>query len=471
MPNIREMQRRLSQWATDHPEERYRDLFNLVCDPGWLREAYYNISLNKGANTPGVDGVTHGRWERCFAENMEQLCQELRDGMYRPQPCRRVYIPKRSGKLRPLGIPTIRDRIVQEAVRMAIEPIFEADFLDCSYGFRLTRSTQDAMAAVRTYMIDGKRMYYVIEGDIKGYFDTIHHKKLMTLLMRRIADRRVLNIIWLFLKAGIMDDGLFATTEQGTPQGGVVSPLLANIYLHELDRYYWQRFRARTPWEREKCRKHGGNNAGYVRYADDFVVLCNGHIEDVRKLKDDIAAFLSEELHLTLSEEKTAITYVNEGFDFLGFHFYRGIDRTGNWKPKTAIPDAKVVVVKEKVRALTERDRFRLDEAAIVTQLNAVLRGWGNYYRHTPASQTFREVDHYAFHRLVRWFAHKYKWSRPTVLRLRQTRDAGNKRLYATWRSKDGPKLVRGFVLTRDVKLQEYYPCKKGNPFLADSEL
>jgi group II intron reverse transcriptase/maturase len=231
MPNIREMQRRLSQWATDHPEERYRDLFNLVRDPGWLRQAFYSISLNKGASTPGVDGVTHGRWERSFAANMEQLRQELRDGTYRPQPSRRVYIPKKSGKLRPLGIPTIRDRIVQEAVRMAIEPIFEADFLDCSHGFRPTRSTHDAMAAVRTYMIDGKRMYYVIEGDIKGYFDTIHHKKLMTLIKRRIADKRVLNIIWFFLKAGIMDDGLFAATEQGTPQGGAALGQLPIVHL------------------------------------------------------------------------------------------------------------------------------------------------------------------------------------------------------------------------------------------------
>jgi len=269
MPNIREMQRRLSQWATDHPGERYRDLFNLVCQPAWLRQAYENIARNKGARTPGIDGMTQPKWERRLEENLEHLRTELRDGRYEPQPCRRVYIPKKNGKMRPLGIPTLQDRTAQEAVRMAIEPIFEADFADTSHGFRPDRSTQDAMAAVRVHMINRKRMYYVIEGDIKGCFDAIHHKKLMSLLKRRIADKRILNVIWLFLKSGVTDDGLFSSTEHGTPQGGVISPLLANVYLHELDRYYHDRFTARPDSERRRCRRHGGNNAGYVRYADD----------------------------------------------------------------------------------------------------------------------------------------------------------------------------------------------------------
>ncbi|MHB1001447.1 MAG: group II intron reverse transcriptase/maturase [Armatimonadota bacterium] len=466
MPNIQEMQRRLSQWATDHPEERYRDLFNLVCDPVWLRQAYENIACNKGARTPGVDGITRHKWEKELDVNIEQLRIELRNGSYHPQPCRRVYIPKRNHKMRPLGIPALRDRVVQEAIRMAMEPIFEADFLPYSHGFRPGRSTQDARAAVRRWMMDGRRMYYVIEGDIKGYFDTIHHKKLMSLLKRRIGDKRLLNTIWSFLKAGVMEDGnLFATTE-GTPQGGVISPLLANVYLHELDRYYHRRFKERTRWERYKHRLQGGNNAGYVRYADDFIVTCNGHIDDVRKLKDDISAFLRDELHLTLSEEKTVITHVNDGFTFLGFHFYRGIDRHGLWKPKAEVPDSRIEAVKEKIRELTGRDRVHHDEATIVTQLNRVLRGWGNYYRHVPASQAFRIVDRYAYDRLTRWYKHKYKWSRTGVAIMRLTHDVGNKRLFATWQGKNGTQRIPLCVLTRDVKFVEYRLLHKENPYL-----
>lgn len=469
MPNIREMQRRLSQWATDHVDEHYRDLFNLVCDRGWLGKAYDNVSRNKGAKTPGVDNVTRQEWENDFNGNMEKLRAELLAGTYRPQPCRRVYIPKKSGKLRPLGIPTLRDRIVQEVVRMAIEPIFEADFLKCSYGFRPNRSTHDAMAAVRTYMIDGKRMYYVIEGDIKGYFDAIHHKTLMKLLRRRIGDKRLLDVIWLFLKAGVMEDGLVNTTKLGTPQGGVISPLLANVYLHELDRYFYNRFTNRTAWAMQKCRKNGGNNAGYVRYADDFVVFCNGHMRDVKQLKEDIASFLHDKLHLTLSEEKTKITHANDGFDFLGFRFYRGLDQSRKWKPKTAIPDSKVEAIREKVKALTERNHTYMDEAAVISQLNMVLRGWGNYYRCVPASETFRAVDHYAFWRVVRWYAHKYKWSRKEVLQKRYTRDIGNRKLYAEWDGREGRQRVNLYILTKGIKLKEYYPRKIDNPFLAET--
>jgi len=427
------------------------------------------VSRNKGAKTPGIDSQTRQRWERKFDVNMEKLRSELLTGKYRPQPCRRVYIPKKSGKLRPLGIPALRDRIVQQAVRMAIEPIFEADFLDCSHGFRPSRSTHDAMAAVRTYMIDGKRMYYVIEGDIKGYFDAIHHKKLMKLLRRRIGDKRVLDIIWLFLKAGVMEDGLFKTTDQGTPQGGVISPLLANVYLHELDRYFHERFSTITKSQQTMHRRKGGNNAGYVRYADDFVVPCNGHMRDVKQLKEDIASFLRDELHLTLSEEKTKITHVNKGFEFLGFRFHRGLDGGGKWKPKTAIPKAKVASIKAKIKALTEINRLHLHEGVVLTQINAVLRGWGNYYRCVPASKTFSAVDHYAFMRMLRWYHLKYRWSRKKVMMRKVTRTIGNRRLYADWIGRNGPVRSWMTILTRDIERREYFSRKKQNPFLTEN--
>ncbi|MBI4739375.1 group II intron reverse transcriptase/maturase, partial [Candidatus Woesearchaeota archaeon] len=326
---------------------------NLVCDREWLYQAYRNVAGNKGAQTPGVDGVTLRKWEENLELRMEELRTSLRTGKYRPQPCRRVYIPKKDGKRRPLGITTFRDKIVQEVIRMVIEPIFEADFHQYSFGFRPKRSTQDARAAVRTHMMDGKHMYYVIEGDIKGYFDTVHHKKLMSLIKRRIADKRVLDLIWLFLKAGVMEEGLYKDTDSGVPQGGVISPLLSNIYLHEFDRYIAERFLGKTQCQRTMNRKLGKGNAGYVRYADDWLLFYNGHLQDVRQLKDEIASFLQNELHLTLSPEKTLITHANDGFDFLGFRFYRGIGGDGKWKPKTMIPQNKVQAFKDKVKTLT----------------------------------------------------------------------------------------------------------------------
>ena len=468
MPNIHEMQRRLSQWATDHERERYCDLFNLVCDREWLYRAYKNVAENKGSQTPGVDGASHRDWGRNLNIRIEELRTALLTGTYCPQPSRRVYIPKKGGKLRPLGIPTFRDKIVQEAIRMVIEPIFEADFLPYSFGFRPKRSTHDAMAAVRTHMMDGRRMYYVIEGDIKGCFDAIHHKKLMCLLRKRIADKRVLNIILLFLKAGIMENGLFKVTEQGTPQGGVISPLLANIYLHEFDRYFHDQFKAITSYERDKRRRNGENNASYVRYADDFVIHCNGHIKDVRQLKEDVAEFLVKELHLTLSTEKTLITHVDDGFEFLGFRFYRGLDRERKWKPKTTIPPIKVQAVKEKIKALTERDHLNMSEAGLISQLNAILRGWGNYYRNVPASKTFNMIDHYVFGRVVRWYCQKYHWSPKQVLVRKYTCNQGNKRLFAEWKSQGEHKHVQLFMLSRDIKFREYFHRKITNPYLAD---
>jgi len=470
MPNIREQQRRLSQWATDHPEARYRDLWNLISDPAWLAEAYQRIRGNAGANTPGVDRDTRDAWECNLPDRLAQLHQELRTGTYTPQPCRRVYIPKRNGKLRPLGIPALKDRIVQEAVRMAVEPIFEADFSEYSYGFRPHRSTQDAAVMIRRWMMAGKKMYYVIEGDIHAYFDTIHHRKLMALLKRRIADKQVLALIWQWLKAGVMEQGKFSATDEGTPQGGVISPLLANIYLHELDRYLHERFLDASHREKDQRRRLGGFNIGYVRYADDFVVFCNGSIDDVRRLKAEIAAFLTETLQLTLSDEKTTITQTLDGFDFLGFQFYLGHDRTGGLKPKMRIPRTRLVAIKEKIKALTADDRVFLDEAAIVKHLNAVLRGWGNYYRHLPASTAFSQIERYTFWRVVRWYRRKYQWSTAQVLTHRQTRDAGNQRLFAEWQNANGSRhQIRLVHLGRDIRYQPYCGRRVPNPFLGET--
>ena len=217
-------------------------------------------------------------------------------------------------------MPGLRDRIVQEALRAILDPIYEADFQHHSYGFRKGRCTMDAIAVLMPLFNTSVKYYWVIEGDISSYFDNVHHRKLMSILKKRIADKALLDLIWKFLKAGVMEGELFAQTDKGVPQGGVVSPLLANVYLNEFDRWAEARWHQRTANERQRRRRAGLGNFVMVRYADDFVVVTNGRKHEAVQTKQEISQFLYEELHLELSDSKTKITHVNDGFEFLGFH-------------------------------------------------------------------------------------------------------------------------------------------------------
>src|SRR2546426_6326600 len=235
--NIGEMQRKLSLWATQDKNHKFFDLYHLLYDLDWLRLSHAHVSQNAGSVTAGCDGIDMRSFDENLETNIQRIAKEVRTQMFEPYPVRRVYIPKDNGKVRPLGIPTISDRIVQEAIRMVLEPIYEADFSPYSFGFRPNRRTMDAIKGILWSTTEHAKLFWVIEGDIASYFDTINHKKLMQLLERRLRERRLLDLIWRFLQAGVMEGKLFKDTKQGTPQGGVVSPLLANIYLHELDRY------------------------------------------------------------------------------------------------------------------------------------------------------------------------------------------------------------------------------------------
>ncbi len=237
-------------------------------------------------------------------------------------PARRAYIPKSNGQKRPLGIPTIKDRVVQCLLKMLLEPIYESDFLNCSSGFRPMRRTMDCVADCYANITTEHRYYWVIEGDIEECFDHIHHKTLLNILKKRIADKRSLKLIDLFLNAGIMEGTLFKHTAEGVPQGGIFSPLLANIYLHQLDRWWNDNYHL-TKYKRYHRRKVGLGNYILIRYADDFVILCNGNRQSAEEMKEQLREFLDKELHLKLSVEKTRITHVQDGFDFLGFHLCR----------------------------------------------------------------------------------------------------------------------------------------------------
>jgi RNA-directed DNA polymerase len=270
--NVREKQKRLSLMVVTDGSIRFHDLYGLLYNPDWLFAAYRHVKQNAGSKTAGCDGITMKDFEEKLEDNLQELRETLKSGMFEPLPVRRRTIreTKSDGRIkeRPLGIPTIQDRIVQEALRMILEPIYEVDFSRNSYGFRPNRCTKDAVAYIGMRLTKPPFYGWVIEGDIQSFFDTIDHPKMMELLERRIKDRRVLSIIRKFLKAGIMEQGKIRNTALGTPQGGIISPLLANIYLHELDRY--MEHLTDLPQHRKQMRKRKGlANFLYVRYADD----------------------------------------------------------------------------------------------------------------------------------------------------------------------------------------------------------
>lgn len=402
------MQMKLHQWATRDPDRRFDDLFNLVYDPSFLVVAWNRVRGNRGGRTAGVDGIV----PRSMSIDAGKLLGELREGLkarqYTPSRVREKTIPKASGKFRRLGIPTAADRIVQTLLKLVLEPIFEADFKPCSYGFRPKRRAQDAIAEIHFF---GSRTYeWVFEGDIKACFDEIDHTALMGRVRRRIGDKRVLRLIKAFLKAGVLrEDGLNRETITGTPQGGVLSPLLANIALSVLDEHFTRKWEDLGPaWTRAKHRRSGVPSMRLVRYADDFVVMIAGSHGDAEALKGEVTAVLAP-MGLRLSEEKTRVCHIDEGFDFLGWHIQRRSRRGQPGKKAVYTYPSKQALasVMAKVRSLTARAKHRT-LADLLISVNRVLRGWCNYFRHGVSSRTFGYLDHFTWWRIFGWLRKRH---------------------------------------------------------------
>lgn len=396
---VRELQVKLYLAAKRSPGRRFHALWDRIHRRDVLQRAWQVVRENRGA--PGVDRITIAQIEESGVEAfLEELQVELKEQRYRPRPARRVYIPKPGrSEQRPLGIPAVKDRVCQTAAKLVLEPIFEADFRGCSFGFRPKRSAHDALEQIKREVMRGRR--WVIDADIRGFFDALDPKILEQLLCERISDRRVLKLLRSWLRAGVLEGETLVRPEVGSPQGSPISPLLANVYLNALDR----------AWEE----RHGGLGA-LVRYADDLLILCRTRAQAEAAMAH--LRVLLAGLGLELAEDKTRLLCVNdegEGFDFLGFHHRMvasfskpGVRFLARWPSARAMQAAR-----QRIREITDRRLLRLPVEDIVANLNRFLTGWAGYFRRGNSTTQFHKLDRYAVERLGRFVGQRRQLRRP----------------------------------------------------------
>lgn len=395
LETTRALQRTLYRTAKRSCSRRFHALYDKVFRRDMLERSWAEVKKNHGA--PGIDGLTIEAVEARGVDHLlSDLECELREGKYRPQPVRRVLIPKSQGGQRPLGVPSIRDRVVQAAVKLVIEPIFEADFLEVSFGFRPRRSALQARERVRSGFRRERRRW-VVDADIQGFFDTVDHGILMALVRRRISDRRIMKLIQGWLRAGVLHGTVLRHPVAGTPQGGVLSPLLANIYLHELDRLWQERF---------------SSLGTLTRYADDFVIATWTEGQAQRALQG--LETILRTLHLQLSPAKTRLVHLGggEGFDFLGFHFRIVSSRRDprRWVASIWPSRSAMAAARRRIRDLTPLAQVGVPVSTIVQDLNGFLRGWGGYFRWGNSTTQFKALDRYVLERVSRFIARKRGW-------------------------------------------------------------
>lgn len=428
------MQSKLATWSSSDERRRFDRLLRVIATPSWLQEAARVTLASRGAGTAGVDGITGAVLTAELDDQLVSIRAELLAGTYQPQPARRIYIPKANGKKRPLGIPTLRDRIVQRAMLMVMDPIWESDFHRLSYGFRLGRSVHHAVRTVKLQLQDGSvtKGRWVIEGDLSSYFDTVHHKVLMKCVRKRICDKRFLTLLWRFIKAGHVDRGLFCAASEGVPQGGVLSPLLSNIVLNEFDQWLEDEYLSskargdRWSWNDSIKRnrpiamreeRQWKPAVAYCRYADDFVLIVKGNKRHAELIRERCRDVLEGDLKLKLNMEKTHITHINDGITFLGHRIIRKRGPKGTMRPVTTIPGDKFKnFSRELVKELS--GNHSVNKIDMVEHLNRKIAGWTAFYRYTDyTARYYDRIDHVLFWKLGHWLGRKYKTSIKALMR------------------------------------------------------
>lgn len=472
MDDIRKTQQAYARKAQARPDHRFDDLYHLLYRWDWLEVATQAVLQNTGAKRPGVDGMNKDdlKTPNALDKFIKDLQTDLRAGTYRPQPVRRVWIPKANGDKRPLGIATLRDRVVQMELKMMMEPIWESDFLNISNGFRPQRRTMDCITWFYRKIQPRLKHFWVIEGDIKGCYDNINHSILMKQIRRRIADRRVIAVIGQFLRAGVVEQNQYSDTLTGTPQGGIASPLWANIYLHQFDLWWQEHYGNLDRYERERRRRTGYSGGVFMsRYADDFVLLTSGTKAFVYELRSEVAEFLTKELQLELSMEKSQVTHAEDGFDFLGFHIQWMTPK--NNKPWLRIvPSEKSIQrYRTKIREITGgKWAFTRFPADVIQAVNRVARGWALYYRYVNSKSILNTLDWWTEDRVVRWLQKHHQKGIYWVLRKYQSRQQtgthNRKNLMVT--DKQGN--LCWLYKMNDIQVTRYYPdqTKPQNPYL-----
>jgi len=405
---IAKVQESLARKALYQSNTKFDDLFSLIANPYWLWVATECILQNSGARTPGIDGITKDDIKSDTHEYAQALSAELKAGTYKPQAVKRSYISKANGQLRALGIPIMRDRVVQEATRMVLEPILESHFLNCSTGFRPGRRAMDAIHLIEYFANNKIKMWWIVEGEIKACFDSIPHSKLLGVLEQYIQDKKLLRLLASFLGAGLVEKGKVAIPNRGVLQSGIMSTLLVNAYLHEMDKIWWNRYGSLTEGQKTYRRFKGLGNVQLVRYGDNFVVLTNSDKAFAHKLREEFDGPL-QGLGLELSEEGTQVVHLNDGFDFLGFHLQRVYSTMSNKNMVLVKPTQQSIdKFKEATRAITAREMSGDDVPNKIRAINALTKKWANYYRYSNVYEEFRDLGRFIYMRIYYWLKAKH---------------------------------------------------------------
>jgi group II intron reverse transcriptase/maturase len=498
---LRSVQRELHRRSREDLDYVFRKLWGFIVDPRTLRCAFQRVARNRGSRTAGIDGVTVGKLVRKSGGEVfvQTLREELKSRHFRPSPVRRVLIPKAGapGKHRALGIPTVKDRVVQAALKSILEPIFEADFYPVSYGFRPGRGVHGALEHLRMLLrprpvrigggVEHRLPYqWAIEGDIKGCFDHIGHHALMNRLRRRIGDTKVTRLVAAFLKSGVLSEEQFSRTDAGTPQGGILSPLLANIALSAIEeryeRHVWPRhtptpltdparITQRASGMRTTDRRRGLPILVPIRYADDFILLVAAPLgpqqgADAERIANEekaaLASFLKAELGLDLAEAKTLVTPVTKPMSFLGHHvLVRRHPGHGRQVSASLVPKERSQRFRKKIKQLFKKASTGSSLPDLLRRLNPMLRGWANFYRHAwGAKKVFTFLDHYAWWTIARWLQKKHRISLKRLVPRYAKRSAGGRGM----RWSDG-----GVTLfeTASVRVEQYKLGWMHEPYFA----